>query len=228
MADVSYATRDHVYLLGLSAQAFAVVPRPLEKYDANHVETSTGTIRLRDHGLSSLDLIEFDLSVVGSLPFELSMFMQYAPIVVSPHLFRVSGVASFSLIGTGWRVGIDGGRRLDAHLVDATARLNGALTAYATPLKPDPITGLYHAEARGLVARIAARSATSSLQITNAEYRKAVDRLERLEAKDDARLVELRLGEPLNPQPEDQNTIADIGARSGFDMAPTPWRTGTL
>lgn len=226
--DISYATRDHVYLLGLSAQAFAVAPRPLDRYDATHVDIATGTIRLRDHGLTALDLIEFDSVSNGTLPPELSMFMQYAPVVVSGHLFRVSGAPSFSLIGAGWRVGIDGGRRLDAHLVDATARLNGCLTAYVTPLKPDSITGLYHAEARGLVARIAARSGTSSLQITNAEYRKAVERLERLEAKDDARLQELKDGRPLNPQPEDQDSEPDNAAFAGRDMAPTHWRTRTL
>lgn len=230
---LSYATRDDVYNLGLSARAFAVVRRPVDL--PGGVVLATGAILLIANGYSARDLIRFDVVSGGTLPPEFAPLTYYAPIPGSGgDVFRVGTlgnptvpIAPLASAGTGWGVVLDSGRRLDMHLEDATARLNGCLTAYSAPLTPEPLTGLYHPEARGLVARMAARTCVTSLQVDNAAFRVAIDRLERKEASDEERLRGLLAGELLNPQPADQTSTPDNAAFAAQDFAPTPWRTGS-
>lgn len=229
----AYATPDDVYLLGLSAQGFVVRPRPVVATDVN---TATGTIRLKAHGLDAADLITFEVVSGGSLPAELAGFgWNYtSPVVVGTDLLKIASVlggstpiASFTSAGSGWGITVDGLRRLTRHLVAEAARLDGCLTAHAPPLKVDPITGAYHPEAIALNARMAARAAVISLQIENAGARKAVDRLFAMEERDEARLLELKMGMPLNPRPIDQDVVPNNAPRANGSCL-IPWRRNYL
>lgn len=220
---MAYATRDDVYLLGLSALAFVVRPRPFEA-----VDTATGNIRLTAHGFTASDLVILSVTGGGSLPTGTSALTTYTPIVVSGDLFRLTGFTSYASGGAGWLVGYDTGRRLDLHLEAASAEINEDLTAHQPPVLVDPETGLYPMQLRGLCARMAARAAVTSMQIENPAYRVAVDRLFAREERDDAMRAEWRAGKPLHPRPVDSDELANNGARADYSRAPVPWLTGYL
>src|SRR5262245_60736487 len=129
MTTSAYATRDEVFTLGLTAQAFATRPRPFDGIDI-----STGTIRLRAHGFASTDIMTFEVVSGGSLPTGISAFTPYTPVIVSSDLFRVQGFSSFVSGGAGWGVTLDFGRRIDAHIFEVSAEVDQHLTADAPPL----------------------------------------------------------------------------------------------
>jgi hypothetical protein len=223
-----YCTKTDVYALGLSAQAFVSRARPFDAVDG-----ATATVRLVAHGLDSSDVITFVVTSGGSLPTGVSAFTPYTPIVVSSDLFRVkpvggSLIASFALTGSGWAVAVDPGRRLDAHIVAAAAEIDENLTAEEPPILVDPVTGLFPQTLVAINARMAARAAVTSLQIENAAYRVAVDRLMAKEASDRKMLDTWLAGRPLNPRPTDQTSVADNGAMAAAYREPVPWTTGTL
>lgn len=219
-----YATRDHVYNLGLSARAFARAPRPVEA-----VEPSTGTIRLTAHGLSADDLVLLDAVAGGTLMGGVSAFTYYSPTIVGADLFRIVGVASFSSSGQGARVTLDPGRRIDQHLADAAALIDEHLTAHSVPLLPDPTTGFYPQVVIGINARMAARAAVTSLQIENAAFREAIDRLMAQEEYDRMILADWKSGKPVQPRPTDQTeSVADNSARAGASRAQIDWHRGSI
>jgi hypothetical protein len=223
-----YCTAADVFSLGLSAQAFVTKPRPFDAVDG-----PTATIRLTAHGLTTGDVITFVVTSGGSLPTGVSAFTPYTPVVVSSDLFRIkpvggSTIASFALTGSGWAVAVDPARRLDAHIVAAAAEIDENLTAEDPPILPDPVTGFFPQTLVALNARMAARAAVTSLQIDNAAYRVAVDRLMAKEASDRKMLDAWLGGRPLNPRPTDQTSAADNGAMAGADREPIPWTTGVL
>lgn len=220
---MAYATRDHVYNLGLSAQAFVVRPRPFEAIDI-----ATGTIRLAAHGFSALDLVMLTATSGGSLPTGVSGFTTYTPIIVSGDLFQLTGFASFASAGSGWGVSVDMGRRLDMHLDYAAAELDEDLTAHAPPIQVDPVTGLYPRILTLVNARMAARAMVSSLQFDNAAYKVAVDRLFATEEADDMRRADWKSGKPIQPRPVDLTEGPDNGARATNTRAAIAWNTGHL
>jgi hypothetical protein len=219
----AYCTRDEVYLLGLSAQAFVSRPRPFDAVDA-----TTATIRLKAHGLSSLDSVTFEVTSGGSLPSSISAFTVYTPVVVSTDLFRLAGISSWVSAGSGWGVSVDHGRRLDAHILETAAEIDEHLTAHLPPIKPDPVTGLFPQILIGLNARMAARAAVLSLQIENPAYRAAIDRLMIREAFDKEILAAWKAGKPVQPRPTDQNSVLDNAAIAAATRPPVPWSTGYM
>lgn len=220
---MGYCTLDDVFNLALSAQAFITRPRP---FDA--VDISTATIRLKAHGLSLSDVITFEASSSGSLPTGISGFQPYYPIPVSGDLVRValtpSGtpIASWVASGSGWGIVVDFTRRLQAHIDATAAEIDENLTADEPPL-----TAPFPTQIIALNARMAARAAVLSLQIDNAQYRVAVDRLMAKETADMAQLAIWRSGKPLNPRPTDQSAQLD-NATLASGATGTNWRMGTL
>lgn len=229
MPFTGYCTRDDVFQLGLSAQAFVVRARPVQ---ASDVDISTGTVRLKAHGLTDDDVITLELTSGGSLPTGLSAFTAYGVEVVSFDLFRITSsgtpITSYASAGSGWGVAIDPLRRIDRHILDAAAIINDKLTAHAPPLEVDPETGDYPPVIVGLNARLAALAAVTSLQFENAQARVATDRLEAMIARDWKNLSTYLAGRPVNPAPTDQNDLADNGPRAARSRAPIAWTTGYL
>ena len=239
---MAYATRDDVFLLGLSARAFVARALPVVSRDTGSaaVDVATGIIRVRGLGLTSLDVITFEATLGGALPPELSQFAAYRPVAVGPDLYRVaplggSPIASFTSAGSGWGVAVDQMRRLDAHLEDAAARIDECLTAERPPILQDAISGRYPSVVVGLNARMAARAAVPTLTFEDAAYKVAVDRLFALAAHDGdtdppnqpgSLLGDWKMGKPLNPRPIDQTAFPENGARAGYGRAPAGWGTG--
>jgi hypothetical protein len=224
-----YATLDDVFNLGLSAQAFVVRARP---FDA--VDITTGTIRLTAHGFSAADSLLFVAVSGGALPPELSGFTYYTPKPLGADLFQVLSpsngivIAPFSSAGSGWSIGIDLSRRLQAHLEETAATIDEHLTAHDPPILPDPNTGKLPQILVGLNARMAARQMVTSLQFDNAAFRVATDRLFAREAADQIILNDWKNGKPLQPRPTDQDNILDNSAHASTSRASVGWTTGQL
>lgn len=224
---MAYCKRDDVYQLGIPASAFVALARP------SAADAATATIRLKGHGLTTQDQISFEVTSGGSLPTGISAFVVYYPIPVSSDLFRLSltqggtPIASWVSAGTGWSILIDQGRRLDANIDDACARIDECLTAHELPLLPDAITGKYPIVLIGVSARMAARQAVATLTVEGSTYRQAIDRLVAQEKADDLMLADWKKGKPIQPRPTDSDTIAD-NAPLAFSSTPQPWRTGSL
>ncbi len=233
---VPYATRADVYRLGLSAQAFVVRARPvLPASNTTGVDTTTATIRLEAHGMQTGDAFTFQGTTGGALPTAISQFVKYYASVVTDDLFRVSltnggtPIASWASAGTGWGVSVDQGSRLDAHILDASAAVDECLTAQAPPLLVDPITHSYPHVVIGIVARMAARSAVTSLQIEQAQYRVAADVLRDGKADDDKTLADWKAGKPIQPLALDQTPGSPFnGPEVGFSQYAQPWTTPYL
>lgn len=219
---MTYSTDDDVFTF-LSAQAFVIRPRPFEA-----VDIATGTIRLTAHGLSSLDSVLLTATSGGSLPTGVSAFQYYPPTVLGADLFRLVGFNSFASAGSGWSVSVDPARRLAKHRLDAFARINEHLTAHTPPLDVDPDTGLYPPIIIGLEARMAARAAVTSMQVDNAAYRVAVDRLFAIEEADQKILDAWLAGKPVQPRPVDQSSTIDNAAIAVSGRAPVGWSTGMM
>lgn len=224
---MAYCTRDDVFLLGLTAQAFVTRPRPVTAAD---VEIATGVIRLEAHGLSEQDTITVRVTGGGTLPPELTAFAAYTPVPVSFDLLRLAPVngapiTTYTATGSGWSIAIDPGRRIDEHIDDAATIIDDKLTAHSPPVI---LTPGVESILRGLNARLAALNAVNSLAFENAGYRVPTDRLEAMLAKDWENLKTYLDGRPINPRPEDQTDTPDNGARAAATRPPVGWTTGTL
>ncbi len=225
---MAYATLDETYNLALTARAFVVVASKIES-----TEIATGKIRLSAHGLAASDLLIFSATSGGSLPAELDAFTYYSPIIVGGDVFKVAHPTTglpiiFTTTPSGWAVKIDSARRLTMHHLDAFGRINNCITAHATPIKVDPVTGLYPPILIGMEARMAARSCVTSLQLENAEHRKATDRLFALEENDEKTLDEWKAGKPILPTPTDQTSVPEMGAVATFARRASAWSTGRV
>ena len=233
---MAYATVAQVYALALSARAFVVAPSPILASDPN-----TGTIRLAAHGLANMDRVIFTKTSGGLLTPELSTFMYYEPIVLGGDLFQVADPITglpivFSQASTGWAVAVDPERRLAMHLEDAAARIDQHLTAHSTPIQVNATTGAYPSVLVGLNARMAARSAVTSLQVENPAYREPMDRLFAMAASDGdtdppaqpgSLLGDWKAGVEILPTPVDRTAIADMGMRARGRW-PIGWERRTL
>jgi len=226
---MSYATRDDVYQLALSAQAFVSRARTLDA-----VDIFTGIIKCKAHGLTSDDIVTIDVASGAVVPTGVSTTVAYSVEPVSSDLFRLVDpatslpITSFDQSGKGWGIAIDPARRIDAHLVETAARIDEHLTAEEPPIKTDPNTGLYPAVLVGLNARMAARQAVASLQVENPAYRVAVDRLEAQKDADEAMLQKWLQGKPINVRPLDQGSEPENGARASSSYSASGWTSGVL
>lgn len=235
----AYATPDDVFAF-LSARAFVVAASPILACDID-----TGTIRLQAHGLTSADRILFSVTSGGALTPELSTFVYYSPIVLGGDLFQVDdGTGSpliFSAESRGWAVKVDPLRRLQKHLDDAAARIDQRLGGNRAPIQVDPVTGLYPTILVGLNARMGARSAVTSLQVENPEFRVPLDRLFAQAATDGdtdppgkpgSLLGDYADGLSILPKPVDQDSLANMGGRATNACTPgaarSRWERGTL
>lgn len=224
---MSYATRNDVFDLGLSAQAFVVRARPIPEGD---VDIATGVIRLKAHGLAPADFVVVEVTSGGSLPTGLSAHQAYPVEPIEFDLFRlkdpVSGapITSYVSAGAGWAVAVDLMRRLDRHLEAASARIDEHLTAHTPPLdEPYPM------QVVEVCARLAARRMLTTLQFDNAAFRTSADELRATAEQDEATLQRWLAGKPVHPRPLDQTpTVADNGARARAGRKPTRWTTGSI
>jgi len=226
---VPYATRDDVFQLALSAQAFVTFAR---QFDA--ADTTTATIRLKAHGLSLDDIITFECSDGGQLPTGISAFQSYYPLPVSFDLFRLSltphglPIMSWASIGSGWAVAVDPLHRLDRNLVERAAFIDEHLTAETPPILVDPITGKYPEVLIGLNARLAARQTCNSLDVDNVTYKVFLDRLFASVTDDNEMLKAWKGGKPINPRPTDATLAVDNGARASSSREAIDWSPGVL
>lgn len=226
---MTYSTLDELYNLALTARAFEVVPSPIAM-----VDIYTGKIRLPSHGYGAADLILFSATSGGALPPELDAFTYYSPIIVGGDIFQVNDGTGQPVIFTaeprGWAVKVDPVRRVTIHQRDAYGRINLRLGGHAAPIKPDPDTGLYPPVLVGLEARMAARSAVTSLQIENPAYRIPMDRLFASAATDGDTNPPGQPGSILGDFAHgleirgavDQDTVADMSARARNAFSPGP------
>lgn len=229
---MSYASRDDVYQLGLSAQAFVTRPRPPESYTASDFNPTTGTFRLTGHGFATTDLVYFTVTNGGTLPGGAAALTYLSPLPLGGDLFQLAATPdgaplTYSAAGSGWALAVDPMRRLDAHLTETAAEIDEHLTAHEPPILPDVTTGRYPQILVGINARMAARAAVISLQIENKAYRVAVDRLMAQEARDLVLLADWKSGKPIQPRPKDQNEVLDNAARAS-SLRPVCWQTGRL
>jgi hypothetical protein len=224
---------DDVFLLGLSAQAFVVLARPVDAADA-----ATATIRLKGHGLTTLDVITFEVTEGGALQTGISAFTPYYPIPITADLFRIAltpngtPIASWADAGSGWSVQVDTTRRILAHNEQCAAQIDEHLTAHKPPIGVDLTTGKYPQVLVGLNARMTARAAVISLAIENEAYRVPRDRLMEREEADMKMLKDWEEGKPIQPRPTDGTpAIAENSARAwaGSGLVPEiaiDWRNG--
>lgn len=230
-----YATRDDVFNLGFSAAAFVSRPRAVVVDD---IDIATGRIKLKGHGLSSLDVILIEQVARGSMPIDitnvtLSRFVYYSTLPLGNDIFQVVNPTTglpftFFDVGSGWGIAIDPLRRLDMHLADTAEQIDECLTAEAPPIKVDTVTGLYPWQLRGMNARMAALAASTSLAFDNPEVRKTFDRIEAQREADAATRADWKAGKPLNPRPLDQDAVPNNGTRAGYSSAGSHWTTGCL
>jgi hypothetical protein len=227
---VPYAVIDNIYALGLAARAFIAYAKPFEG-----VDPTTGTIRIKAHGYDPRDIITFEVSGGGTLPWPLSDFTPFHPLPLSSDLFQVASavngppVAPFDSIGSAWAVCLDVIRRLNSHLADAAAIIDDNLTAHEVPIDPDE-NGQYPPVLVGMNARMAARAAVNTLQVENAQYKAAIDRLFATEKRDEEMLERWLKGKPIQPRPKPDplNTKLDNLAFGRARRPPIPWNPGSL
>lgn len=230
-----YCTRQDVFDLGLSAQAYVVRARPVGVCD---VDVDSGQVRLKGHGLSPRDLISFEVTTGGVLPVEFQDFTfprgMTSPIPLTFDTFQVatgpeSGVSiqPLSSAGNGWSVAVDAGRRIDVNILSTASVINDKLIAHATPFERD-VAGNYPPVIVRLNAILAAMDSVSTLLFENAESRKSIDILVEKKARAEADLAIYLAGKPVLPKPTDQTTTPDNAARAGSARHTSPWETGRL
>lgn len=223
---MAYCTRDDVFNLALSARAFIVRAVPFE-----HIDASTGIIRLSASAFASSDFVTIEKTTGGTMPTGILETVKYpvAPITDSIDLFRLCDpntlvpIASYVTGGDGWAIKLDVLRRLDLHIVAAAARIDENLTGHTPPLLP-PIP----MQVVEINARMAARRMITTLQFENPQFRASSEQLIATAEQDEDQLRVWLAGKPINPRPVDEDNIADNGARAGTRRAPVGWSTGCM
>lgn len=243
----AYCTCRDVYDLGLSARSFVVVPRALDPRQGDFLIAAAGVFYQSGHGLAADDLVRFVLVASGgTLPTGAVASAVYYPLPLDYFRFQLSTTPGgdpslFSDVGTStrdgtssWGLQIDPERRLQRIILQASADIDQDLTAHATPLLVDPVTGLYPMKVVSLVARVVARRAIIGAMFENSAAKIVMDRLLAEEKRDDEQRAAWRLGQPIKPEPTDQTAgTPDNGARatnrvvSGNSIA-SVWGRGTL
>lgn len=249
---VQYAFPADVYALGLTAQAFVTRPRPLDGRQGDSLTPSSGIFSLTAHGLTPQDIVRIVLIASGgSIPTGSSTTAVYYPTPLDYWRFTLSTTpngspVTFSDAGTtaaggtsAWGIQVDPEPRLNKILFNASGDIDQDLTAHATPILPDPLTGLFPTKLVGVVARVGARRAIAGLQFENPAFKAASERLFAEEKRDDEQRAAWRLGQPLMPTPIDQDGIADVGMRAknaytsstygrSVSLHPPHWNRGAL
>lgn len=244
---VPYCEPRDVYDLGLTAQAFVVRPWPLDPKAGDYLDAATGTFSKVGHGLAADDLVRLVLIASGgALPGGASALTVFSPLPLDAWRFRLAtspggSAATFTDAGqsstngaSSWGIQVDPERRLRRIILSVSADLDQDLTAHATPIERDPLSGSYPEKLVGIAARITARRAVTGLQFENAAFKAAAERLFAEEKRDDEQRAAWRLGQPLYPVPKDQTEgQADNGARAANRLyaacsVPMRWVTGRL
>lgn len=131
--------------------------------------------------------------------------------------------------GDGWAITVDTTARLQAILEERSGFIDEHLTAHDVPLDPDPITGKYPWVVIGLCARLAARQAIASLEVTDPQYKVPIDRLLASEEDDKKLLADWKKGKPIQPRPTDDTPdTAENAARARSSRDEMPWSTGSF
>lgn len=230
----SYATLTDVYRLALTAQAFVTRPRALDARAGDALAPSSGVFRMIAHGLAPDDRVQLVLLGAGAIPTGGTVNTPYVPTALDFYRFTLAPVGgvtalTFADAGSGaWAIQVDPEARILAHVAQASADIDQDLTADFPPLKVDPITGLYPPVIVGIVARMAARAAVTSLQIENAAFRVPVDRLFAQEDHDNKQRDLWRSGQPINPRGTDQDNVPNNAAIAASDRPSAGWATGCL
>jgi hypothetical protein len=246
---VAYASLRDVYDLGLTARSFVTVSRPLDGRAGDYLDHTTGTFSMAGHDLRADDLVRLVLIASGgSLPGGASAHTIYSPLPVDYWRFRLApssggSAVTFSSVGSSasngsssWGIQTDPERKLLRIILNVSSDIDQDLTAHATPIVVDSVTGLYPQKLVGIVARIAARRAIQGMLFENAASKIPSERLAREEARDEEQRAAWRLGQPLYPTPEDQTDgIADNAMRATNGAWPLavgrlalPWQRGSL
>ena len=236
---MAFATPADVYDAGLPPAAFKSSPRTIEAAD-----TTTGILTLSCNGLASGALLRFSVEGQGTLggatnalPGGLSLSVVYAasPVSGSSDLFRVAPVdgaliTSFSAAPVGpFAIIVDTAAQVTKLLRIWTGVISDCLITSASPIEPDPTTGLYHEKLILACAHLVARHFATVLGLANPNYRESMSAfLEGPIAKMvDGWLVEWRSGVPLIPTPIDATPdVADNGPLASYDFPSTPWLNG--
>lgn len=242
---VAYAEVGDIYDLGLTAQAFVVLPRPFDPRKGDSLDFATGTFSLSGHGLVADDLAWLVLIASGgSIPTGGSTTVTYHPLPLNYRQFRLSltvggSAVTFADAGTptggttAWGIQTDPERRLARRILQASAEIDQDLTAHETPLQRDITTGKYPEKVIGIVARMVAREATAGLIFENPAYKVAKERVFAQEARDDKQREDWRNGQPIYPNPRDQNDVPDnavLATNSVVrgEVCSMPWLTGVM
>lgn len=237
---MAYAVSQDVYDLGLTAQAFALMPRALDPRRAEYLTPSTGTFRVLGHGFTVDDAVEFVLIGAGAIPGGASLDSTYHPLPLDFWRFRLSlsrggTPVTFTDTGSGgWALQVDPERRITRACAVVSDEIDQDLIAHATPILPDPVTHAYPGKLVGIVARYVARRLVAGITFENAAFRAATERLQAEEKRDDAQRERWRNGEPLLPTPLDQTATPDDTAKTGTsgvagpDALATAWLTGAM
>lgn len=243
---VEYCTPQDVYALGLSAAAFVRRPRVLDPSTADFLDPVTGIFTQAAHDLVADDRVRVVLVAKGgALPTGIDPTVIYTPIVIDFWRFQLSldGSTPITFGDTGtstnsgassWGILADPERRLRRIILSSSAELDQDLTAHTTPIQIDPATGRYPEKLIGMTARVSARAAMLTGMFENALAKKASDRLEAQEKRDDEQRRRWFSGEPLKPPAVDQTPeIPDNGPRASNVALATCrpamiWVRGTL
>ncbi len=236
---MAFATPADVYDCGLPAAAFKSTPRTIEA-----AALATGVLTLSNNGLASGALLRFSVEGQGTLggatnvlPGGLALATMYtaSPYQGSSDLFRVTPVGgSLVTVFTSAAVGpfavvVDTANTITKQLRIMTGVISDALITSASPILPDPVTGLYHEKLILACAHLVARLFAVTLGLSNPNYADSMKAfLDGPIAKMvDGWLDEWRKGVPLIPTPLDQTPdIADNGARAGYDSVAPEWVNG--
>lgn len=229
------ASLQDVYDLGFTAGAFVVRPRALDPEVGDFLDPASGIFVMAGHGYDPGDVLWFVQIAAGSLPAGagLSLVGAYHPLPIDARRFQIAATPNgtpltFADAGSGWSLLLDHERRLLRLAENVSRDIDQDLTAHSTPIMPDPTTGRYPDKLVGVVARETARRAVAGLIFENPQFRRAKERIDALQAQDDAQRELWRSGVPINPRPLDRTDEPDNAAFAGQDRAPTLWRTGSL
>lgn len=226
---MAYAVIQDVYDLGLSAQAFVVAPRGIDKSKGDSLDFAAGIFRMIGHGFAATDAVEIVLVATGTVPGGATANIAYQVQPIDFFRFRLAlagAQQTFADAGSGWAIQIDPERRLQRHLDDGASRIDECLTAYGAPLKIDPVTLKYPTQIIGLNARLAARTAVPTLLFAEtAAFKSAIDRLDAKEKTDEVQLATWLAGKPMNPAGTDQDTAPNdtMRARGYGYISPIPY-----
>lgn len=222
----TYAQPSDVYReSGIGALAFVTRPRPIDTRAGDSLDPITGTFSLIGHPYETGDLLRLVVNGSGYVPIGATAGQPYYAIRLDSWRFQIAATSggsplTFSDAGSGaWGIQRDPDAWVLAMARSKTSIVDQCLIAHATPLKIDPATGTYPEIVIGVVARMTARACLSALLGENASVRApslfalaAFDGDTSPPAQKGSLLGDWKDGQPIYPNPIDQNTVPDDAA----------------